>query len=489
VAFGYPVSLEVGGRRCVVIGAGPAAEEKADALREAGAEVAVLAEYAEGVLVGAFLCVVTDPSPELHALVAAEARAEGVLLNCMDDVPYCDFAAPSIVHRGDLRIAISTGGKAPALAKRLRLRLAAELDDAYGELVDLLGEVRAETIATRGDFETWRRRWQHALDQPLLELVKSGRADEARDLVWRCLTQDPGPRPLRSRRAAPTPTPPRRWPTGGVSIVGAGPGDPGLITVRGRELLDACDVVVYDRLVHPDLVAGKRAVYVGKQAGRHCATQAQIDDLLVRLARGGDHVVRLKGGDPFVFGRGAEEARALASAGVPFEIVPAPTSAVAAPAYAGIPVTDRGVASSVAFVTGSSGGGREPDWRGLATSVDTLVILMPNGSLPRIVAELLAGGRAPATPAAIVEHGTLDDQRVVTCALTDVPRHGAASPSLVVVGDVVRVRDEIAWFGEIVGAASNGSCFAGSPAPAFRQSVTDSTAGRKFLFSYPYSET
>jgi uroporphyrin-III C-methyltransferase / precorrin-2 dehydrogenase / sirohydrochlorin ferrochelatase len=452
MAFGYPVSLELTGRRCVVIGSGPLAGEKVDGLVDAGAEVVALASYAPGDLRGAFLAVVTDPDPALHAAVAAEARAERVLLNCMDDVPYCDFAAPSIVRRGDLRISISTGGKAPALAKRLRLKLTEEIDAAYGELVDLLGEVRAETIATRGDFETWRRRWQHALDQPLLELVREGRVDEAKELVRRCLTQDPGPRgALREPVTAP-----RRWVGGGVSIVGAGPGDPGLITVRGSELLETCDVVVYDRLVHPDLVAGRRAIYVGKQAGRHCATQEQIDDLLVRLARGGEHVVRLKGGDPFVFGRGAEEARALAAAGIPFEVVPAPTSAIAAPAYAGIPVTDRGVASSVAFVTGATSAGREPDWRGLATAVDTIVILMANGSLPRIVDELVAGGRAPSTPAAIVANGTLEDQRVTTCALADLPSQRRASPSLIVVGEAVGARSEIAWFSEIAAAASSG---------------------------------
>ncbi|MDQ3951837.1 MAG: uroporphyrinogen-III C-methyltransferase [Actinomycetota bacterium] len=452
MSFGYPISLDVAGRRCVVIGSGPLAEEKVDGLREAGADVVALASYHAGCLAGAFVAVVTDPDRDLHAAVAVEARAERVLLNCVDDVDYCNFAAPSIVRRGDLRVAISTGGKAPALAKRLRLQLTQEIDEAYGELVDLLGEVRAETIGTRGDFETWRRRWQHALDQPLLELIREGRVDEAKELVRRCLTQDPGPRPVTRR----SPERVRRWVGGGVSIVGAGPGDPGLITVRGQELLDACDVVVYDRLVHPDLVAGKRAVYVGKQAGRHCVTQDQINDLLVRLARGGEQVVRLKGGDPFVFGRGAEEARALAAAGVPFEVVPAPTSAIAAPAYAGIPVTDRGISSSVAFVTGSNGAGREPNWRGLAQSVDTLVILMPNGSLAEMAAGLMAGGRSGDTAAAIVENGTLDDQRVVTCSLSDLAAQTATSPALVVVGDVAAERGRIAWFREVAAASTTG---------------------------------
>lgn len=453
MAFGYPVSLDLTGRRCVVIGSGPLADEKVNGLEEAGADVVLLTSYSPGDLGGAFLAVVTDPDPSLHARVAEEARAERVLLNCMDDVPYCDFAAPSIVRRGDLRISISTGGKAPALAKRLRLQLTEEIDEAYGELVDLLGDVRAETIATRGDFETWRQRWQHALDQPLLELVREGRIDEAKDLVRRCLTQDPGPRPIASHAET---APARRWAGGGVSIVGAGPGDPGLITVRGSELLAQCDVVVYDRLVHPALVEGKRAVYVGKQAGRHCVTQDQINELLVRLARSGEHVVRLKGGDPFVFGRGAEEARALAEAGMPFEVVPAPTSAIAAPAYAGIAVTDRGVSSSVAFVTGSTTTGREPSWRGLAQSVDTIVILMPGRGIGRVVDELVAGGLSPATAAAVVENGTLEDQRVTRCALADLAARDGGSPALVVVGRVADATARIAWFREVAAAATTG---------------------------------
>jgi uroporphyrin-III C-methyltransferase/precorrin-2 dehydrogenase/sirohydrochlorin ferrochelatase len=454
VAFGYPVSLELTGRRCLVVGEGTLADEKVEGLTEAGADVTVVPapEYRADLLDEAFLCVVTDASRELHARVAADAGARRVLLNCMDDIPYCDFAAPSIVRRGDLRVSISTGGKAPALAKRLRLKMTEELDEAYGPLVDLLGEVRAETIGTRGDFETWRRRWQHALDQPLLELVRDGRIEDAKEVVRRCLTQDPGP------RTSPRPEPgrARRWPGGGVSIVGAGPGDPGLITVRGKALVDAADVVVYDRLVHPDLVSGKRAVYVGKQAGRHCANQEQIDALLVRLARGGDHVVRLKGGDPFVFGRGAEEARALVAAGIPFEVVPAPTSAIAAPAYAGIPVTDRGVATSVAFVTGATAAGHAPDWRGLATSVDTLVILMANGSLPSIADELIAGGRAASTPAAVIENGTLEDQRVTTCTLSDLAAQRPASPSLVVVGEVAAAPRRLDWFRELAATAPAG---------------------------------
>jgi len=235
-----------------------------------------------------------------------------------------------------------------------------------------------------------------------------------------------------------------------VSIVGAGPGDPGLLTVRGREALEAADVVVHDRLVHPDLLAGRVAVDVGKQPGRHPVPQPEINALLVSLARQGKRVVRLKGGDPFVFGRGSEEAEALAAAGVSFEVVPAPTSALAALAYAGIPATDRRYGSSLAVVTGHSASGDGPDWNRLATATDTLVVLMGLARISDVVDDLLAGGRDPDCPAAVISRGTLPDQRVVGAPLARIPEAVAETdlpgPALLVVGQVVRLADRIAWF-------------------------------------------
>jgi uroporphyrinogen III methyltransferase/synthase len=236
-----------------------------------------------------------------------------------------------------------------------------------------------------------------------------------------------------------------------VSIVGAGPGDPGLITVRGLEALEAADIVVHDRLVHPDLLAGRVAVDVGKEPGRHPVSQEGINALLVSLARQGKRVVRLKGGDPFLFGRGSEEAEALSAAGILFEVVPAPTSALAALAYAGIPATDRRASSSVAVVTGHSADGKAVDWDRLSTATDTLVVVMGLGRLAEIVERLVEGGRAPETPAAVVSRGTLPDQRVVGAELGRIPAVVAAAdlpgPALLVVGDVVRLSERLAWFG------------------------------------------
>ena len=246
---------------------------------------------------------------------------------------------------------------------------------------------------------------------------------------------------------------------GRVALVGAGPGDPGLLTVKGRDLLAAADVVVYDRLAHPDLLdlapEGAERIYIGKAYGRHVLEQEELNNLLVFLAAQGKQVVRLKGGDPFVYGRGGEEAEALARAGIPFEIVPGVSSAIGGPAYAGIPVTDRRYASSVAFVTGH----RHPadpdnrvDWRGLAEAVDTVVILMGTKHISAIAAELRAGGKVADTPVAVVEWATHERQKTLVSSLADIERDLTAaalgSPSIIVVGEVVKLRRTLSWYEE-----------------------------------------
>ncbi|MGB6895656.1 MAG: uroporphyrinogen-III C-methyltransferase [Dehalococcoidia bacterium] len=245
--------------------------------------------------------------------------------------------------------------------------------------------------------------------------------------------------------------------SGKVWLVGAGPGDPGLLTLAGAACLARAEVVLYDRLVHPRLLdlapAGAERIYVGKQAGGHTLTQDEINALLVARACEGKRVVRLKGGDPYVFGRGGEEAEALVAAGVPFEVVPGVTSAVAAPAYAGIPVTHRGLASSVAVVTGHEDAAKEEssiDWARLATGVDTLVLLMGVANLPDIAEQLVRHGRPPETPAAVIEWGTLPRQRTVSGTLGDIARRAAEAglqpPAVTVVGEVAGLRETLRWF-------------------------------------------
>ncbi len=241
---------------------------------------------------------------------------------------------------------------------------------------------------------------------------------------------------------------------GKVYLVGAGPGDPGLMTVRGLQLLRDAQVVVYDQLVNPALLEevsiDTERIFVGKKAGHHCIAQSEINSVLIDYAKRGHEVVRLKGGDPFVFGRGGEEAEALADAGVPFEIIPGVSSAVAVPAYAGIPLTHRDYASSFAVVTGHEAikSKSTVDWAKLATAVDTLVILMGLHNLPAIVAKLLAHGRSPNTPVAVIRQGTTQQQATVTGTLADIVERSIAikAPALIVVGDVVRLKGTLDWF-------------------------------------------
>jgi uroporphyrinogen III methyltransferase / synthase len=246
--------------------------------------------------------------------------------------------------------------------------------------------------------------------------------------------------------------------TGKVYLVGAGPGDPGLMTVRGLELLRRADVLVYDQLVNPALLEEARStavrIYVGKKAGCHCIAQEEINEVLIRYGRQGYEVVRLKGGDPFVFGRGGEEAEALADADIPFVVVPGVSSAIAAPAYAGIPLTHRKFASSFAVVTGHEARKTQSsvDWKKLATAVDTLVILMGLHNLPAIVAKLIAYGRSPETPVALVRWGTTPEQQTVIGTLADIVEKSALlkAPVLIVVGDVVNLRDKLDWFANAI---------------------------------------
>lgn len=448
--------LEVVGRRCVVIGSGPMAESKAQELAEAGAAVEVIGSdpsaglagmeaqglvtlvrrpYAAGDLEGAFVAIVDVHDLQVTESIFAEAERLGVLMNSVDDVPHCHFAAASKVRRGDLLLTLSTGGKAPALAKQLRRKFESELPEEYGALVEVLGEARQAALPARKSmsFEQWAARWELALDADLISMIRGGQVDRAREHVIRTLSGAEAEEPLLS--------------TGKVWIVGAGPGAMDLITVRGRRALDHADVVVYDRLVDPELIEGKEAIYAGKSPGSHAAVQNEINDLLIDLARAGKQVVRLKGGDPFVFGRGAEEAEALAAAGVQFSVIPGLTSAIAVLEAAGIPVTDRRLASSMAVATGHCGGPREVDFRAMAGVVDTIVILMGMSNLEVITKELIAGGLPETTPAAVVNEGTMRTQRVLVSELgrlgSEVTAAGLGSPSVIVVGNVVNLRRQI----------------------------------------------
>jgi len=451
----YPVFLDLRGRRAVVIGSGAVAEQKVHGLIAAGAHVTLVSPettppladlarrgaielrrrpYRPGDLAGAWLAIAASDDRAVNEAAWAEAERVGVPLNAVDDLEHCSFIAPAIHREGDITVAVSTGGKSPALAVRLRQRIARLVGRAEARLCALLGELRPELAGRVPDARARTTLWYEIVDSDVIDYVRRGDVEGARRRIEELL----GPHPL-------SPSPFGRG--GTVYLVGAGPGDPGLITARGLELLQSAEVVVYDRLVSPALVAAAPAsaerVFVGKHPHETGTRQQDINALLVDRARRGRTVVRLKGGDPFVFGRGAEECEALRAAGVPFQVIPGVTSATAVPAAAGIPVTHRGVASAFAVVAGRECDGRSDlDWEALAR-MPTLVVLMGLSALPEIVARLRAQGMAPDTPAAVIASGTLPEQRSVVGTLDDiadlVARAGLEPPATVVIGEVVRV--------------------------------------------------
>jgi len=473
----YPVFLDLRGRRAVVIGGGAVAEQKVRGLVAAGAHVTVVSPdllagltdlarrgaievrrrpYRGGDLAGAWLAIAAIDDRAVNEAVYAEAERLGIPLNAVDDLEHCSFIAPAIHREGDITIAVSTGGKSPALAVRLRQRIARLVGRAEARLCALLGELRPELAERVPDARVRTALWYAMVDSDVIEFVRRGDSEGARgridDLVRQALAVPrlkPGPDTTLPLRAVPHRAHSSEWEqeTGVVYLVGAGPGDPGLITAKGLEILRSAEVVLYDRLVSPALVAEAPAsaerVFVGKQPHGTGTRQRDINALLVDRARRGRTVVRLKGGDPFVFGRGAEECEALRAAGVPFRVIPGVTSATAVPAAAGIPVTDRRVASAFAVVAGHECDGRSDlDWEALAR-VPTLVVLMGLSALPDIVARLRAQGAAADTPAAVIASGTLPEQRTVVGTLEEIADLAAAArlepPATVVIGEVVRV--------------------------------------------------
>jgi uroporphyrin-III C-methyltransferase/precorrin-2 dehydrogenase/sirohydrochlorin ferrochelatase len=371
-----------------------------------------------------------------------------VLLNAVDDVAHCSVIAPAIHRAGDITVAVSTAGKSPALAVRLRDRIGRLIGRAEARLCDLLGELRPELAERVPDARARAVLWYRIVDSDVIGFVRRGDTAGARRRIEALAAGRSSGRAL-----------------GVVYLVGAGPGDPGLITTKGLELLRSADVVVYDRLVPAALVAeappSAERVFVGKYPHGAGAGQPDINALLVDRARQGRTVVRLKGGDPFVFGRGAEEREALCAAGVAVQVVPGVTAATAVPAAAGIPVTHRRLASAFAVVTGHECDGRSDlDWQALAR-MPTLVVLMGLHALPEIARKLLAHGARSDVPTAVIASGTLATQRVVVGTLTTIAalasEAGLEPPATVVVGDVVRVGERQWRLDGCVAVAASGS--------------------------------
>ena len=450
-----PIFADLKRRPCLVVGGGNSAWRKTRMLLKAGADVGVIATklnadftaaiaanqirfvgdtFSPANLDGIFLAIAATPHKALNALVYQSANQRQVLVNVVDDTQRCSFIVPSIVDRSPIIVAISSSGKAPVLARLLRQKLEATLPQHLGKMATIAGGFRDYLATQLSTFSSRRAFWEQAFNGRFADLVAVGRHSEAQQALEQQLQQH---------------TPP----VGQVALIGAGPGDAGLLTLRGLQLMQQADVVLYDYLVSDEVMALVRRdaelVCVGKKAGFHSVPQEQTNRLIVEYAQQGKRVVRLKGGDPFVFGRGAEELEVLAEAGIDFQVVPGITAAAGATAYAGIPLTHRDYAQTAMFITGHlKPDGKQLDWSTLARGNQTLVIYMGLMKSSHIQQQLLDHGRAPDTPIAIIERGTQATQKVLTGQLhelADLAQH-AASPSLIVVGEVVKLSHKLAWF-------------------------------------------
>jgi uroporphyrin-III C-methyltransferase/precorrin-2 dehydrogenase/sirohydrochlorin ferrochelatase len=461
----FPIFLRLAGEPVLVVGGGEVAARKIDLLLRTSAKVRVVAPelvpgLAERVAAGEIVHLAAEFTPEhldgvrlaiaatdiraINAWVARQAERRNIPVNVVDDRELSRFIVPAIVDRSPVVVAVGSSGDAPVLTRRLRERLESFLPQRLGALARLAGKLRPTIKARVEDPARRRRFWENFFDGTLAADVLAGREDAA----------DPA---LPGRIADCVAQIVRTTPNEGeVVLVGAGPGDPGLLTLRALRALQNADVILFDRLVSAEVLDLARRdaqrINVGKTAGSAQISQDEINALLVQLAQQGKRVCRLKGGDPFIFGRGGEELEALAAAGVRFEVVPGVTAAAGCAAYAGIPLTHRDHAQSLVFVTGhvKAEGDDAIDWGQLARPAQTVVFYMGLGSLEQILQRLREHGAPESRAAAVVEQGTRATQRVVTGTLSDLARkaHDEAvqSPALLIVGEVTRLHETLRWF-------------------------------------------
>jgi uroporphyrin-III C-methyltransferase/precorrin-2 dehydrogenase/sirohydrochlorin ferrochelatase len=460
----YPIFVDLAGQACVVLGGGSLAVQKVEGLVEAGAKVTVYGsrpaaalgqlatggsiklirrDYLPGDLAEARLVIDASEDDAINRASWEEAEAAGILINVVDRPLRCRFIAPAIVRRDPVIVAVSTSGESPFLASVLRARIERWLGREWGPFAELVGRVRRRLREGGVPLIQQTTVYRRLLHSRVRELLRAGEERAANEVAL-AIEQSHG-----SRSA------------GGVALVGAGPGDPDLLTFRARELLADADYVLHDALIAPRALAlcgeAARLENVGKRAGLNNPRQEHINARMIELARAGHAVVRLKGGDPFVFGRGGEELAALLEAGIDVVVVPGVSAAIAAAAAAGIPLTMRGVSSSLA-ITAARGGDGEERLRELARSAETLVVLMPRTNLSDVAATLIAavGG---SRPAAIISNATLPDQRSVSARLDNIARAadeaGISTPATLVVGDVVTAIPAISTLDARIAAASS----------------------------------
>ena len=450
-----PIFCQLRGRDCLLVGGGDVAERKARLLMEAGARLTVNAlafspqftvwanegmltlaagEFNDALLDTSWLVIAATDDNDVNQRVRDAAEARRIFCNVVDAPKEASFIMPSIIDRSPLMVAVSSGGTSPVLARLLREKLEAVLPQHLGQLAGYAGKLR-ERVKTHFDNVGERRRfWEKFfVNDRLAQSLANDDTQAVSDVTEQLLNE-----PLDKR--------------GEVVLVGAGPGDAGLLTLKGLQQIQQADVVVYDRLVSDDIMNLIRRdadrIFVGKRAGYHFVPQEEINQILLRAAQSGKRVVRLKGGDPFIFGRGGEELETLCHAGIPFSVVPGITAASGCSAYSGIPLTHRDYAQSVRLITGHLKTGGELDWANLAAEKQTLVFYMGLNQAATIQAQLIAHGMESDMPVALVENGTSVKQRVVSGSLNELGELATqvASPALIIVGRVVALRDKLNWF-------------------------------------------
>ncbi|AXE62852.1 uroporphyrinogen-III C-methyltransferase [Hyphomonas sp. CACIAM 19H1] len=461
----FPAFFNLEGARIVVFGGGEEAARKLRLFHASGAEVVLVGGFDEAALAaefddwvdtrarsqiasaleGARLAIIAEESPAHRAEALAAVRARNIPVNVVDQPEDCDFTVPSILDRGEIVAAIGSGGAAPVLAKSIRAKLEALLPQRIGDLAALARSLRGFVGETIPDKSARRRYWERALSGPAAEAAYAGDLERAEALL------------RQQARAAGRAR-------GVVHIVGAGPGDPELLTLKALRLIQEADVVYYDRLVSPEIIGLIRRdaarVPVGKSKGDHSVPQTEIHERLIASAREGLRVVRLKGGDPFIFGRGGEELEAVRAEGIEVHVVPGISSALGCAASAGVPLTHRDHAQTLTFVTGHAKAGGVPDldWQALARPAQTVVVFMGVDTAPAIAEKLVAAGRAPTTPVAVIENGTRPDELRVFGTLAELPflveEEGIAGPALLIIGEVAGLPAEQGRIAAIVTEAS-----------------------------------
>jgi len=458
-----PIFLKSSAQRVIVVGGGVAAARKVDILLRSNCAITVYAkQLAEELqwlveqekikhsselltaadLKGAIAAIGADKDANTNTALSGMAKAAGVPVNIVDNPALCDFIMPATVDRSPIIIAVSSSGTTPLLARLLRSRIETAIPSAYGRLAEFAGSYRDRVKALVTDSKRRLRFWEVMTYGPVAEQVLAGKEQEAKILANKMLQEATSEEDTQTR--------------GEVYLVGAGPGDPDLLTFRALRLMQQADVVLYDALLGDGILDMVRRdaerIYVGKKKNNHALAQESISDLLIRLAREGKRVLRLKAGDPFTFGRGGEEIEALAENQIAFQVVPGITAAHGCASYSGIPLTHRDHAQACTFVTGHLKDGKPNlNWEYLVQPNQTVAIYMGLSSLPQISASLISHGAAEDFPVAVIADGTRIGQKVVTGVLSDivelVEKEGLKSPAMIIVGTVVTLRNKLSWFG------------------------------------------